>query len=180
MSSRSGLPNRRFVTPSVYETTSAEPSFNAESSAVRAPRIPFYAIRFGPADGTGRASSRRGPFRLVRRVGETVAMSDELNIGETGGRLQGWLGKTVWISVHAGETGPLLTGQGDLAHQRDNLDVEQIQPPSSAASYGPSRSSSRWAHGACTSAPTTSAARLAMATMRSASAYRRRGGSDPR
>ena len=59
-------------------------------------------------------------------------MSDELNIGETGARLQGWLGKTVWISVHAGETGPLLTGQGDLAHERDNLDVEQIQ----AAEFG--------------------------------------------
>jgi hypothetical protein len=31
-----------------------------------------------------------------------MAMSDELNIGETGARLQGWLGKTVWISVEAG------------------------------------------------------------------------------
>jgi hypothetical protein len=59
-------------------------------------------------------------------------MSDELNIGETGARLQAWLGKTVWISVQAGETGPLLTGQGDLAHERDNLDVEQIQ----AAEFG--------------------------------------------
>ena len=59
-------------------------------------------------------------------------MSDELNIGETGAQLQAWLGKTVWISVHAGETGPLLTGQGELAHERDNLDVEQIQ----AAEFG--------------------------------------------
>jgi len=32
-------------------------------------------------------------------------MSDEMNIGETGAQLQAWLGKTVWISVHAGETG---------------------------------------------------------------------------
>lgn len=59
-------------------------------------------------------------------------MSDELNIGETGSRLQGWLGKTVWISVHAGESGPLLTGQGEFAHERDNLDVEQVQ----AAEFG--------------------------------------------
>ena len=59
-------------------------------------------------------------------------MSDELTIGETGARLQGWLGKTVWISIHAGETGPLITGQGELAHERDNLDVEQIQ----AAEFG--------------------------------------------
>ena len=97
-------------------------------------------------------------------------MSDELNIGETGARLQGWLGKTVWISVHAGETGPLLTGQGDLAHERDNLDISRYRQPSSAANYGPSRSSSPWGHGACTSALTTSAARPAMASMRSASA----------
>jgi hypothetical protein len=61
-----------------------------------------------------------------------MAMSDELNIGETGARLQGWLDMTVWISVHAGETGPLLTGQGELAHERDNLGVEQIQ----AAEFG--------------------------------------------
>jgi hypothetical protein len=47
-------------------------------------------------------------------------------------QLQAWLGKTVWISVHAGETGPLLAGQGELAHERDNLDVEQIQ----AAEFG--------------------------------------------
>lgn len=49
----------------------------------------------------------------------------DLDINETGARLQGWLGKTVWISVYAGDTRPILTGNGELAHERDHLDLDQ-------------------------------------------------------
>ena len=55
-------------------------------------------------------------------AGDTV---NELDISETGGRLQAWLGKTVWISVHAGEARPLLTADGELAYERGYLDIEQ-------------------------------------------------------
>jgi hypothetical protein len=55
-------------------------------------------------------------------AGETV---NELDISGTGGRLQAWLAKTVWISVHAGEARPLLTADGELAYERGYLDIEQ-------------------------------------------------------
>jgi hypothetical protein len=47
MSSRSGLPIGRFVTPSIYRST-LQTSIDAENAAVSVRRIPFHAIRSGP------------------------------------------------------------------------------------------------------------------------------------
>jgi hypothetical protein len=59
-------------------------------------------------------------------------MSDEMNIGETGPNFKrGWARRFGSPSM-PGRPGLLLTGQGELAHERDNLDVEQIQ----AAEFG--------------------------------------------
>src|SRR5450755_1950712 len=69
------------------------------------------------------------------RVKEVVAMSDELNIGETGARRQACLGQTVWISVYAGETGPLLTGRASLGMSVTISTWSRYRQPRLAANY---------------------------------------------
>ena len=62
MSSRSGLPIGRFVTPSIDRST-LQTSVNAENTAASAWRIPFHAIRSRPTTPARPAVIAPGPPR---------------------------------------------------------------------------------------------------------------------
>ncbi len=59
-------------------------------------------------------------------------MSEPLDITETGARLQGWLGQTVWLMVRAGHERPVLTVNGRLEHELKNVEIEEQM----AAAFG--------------------------------------------